>query len=275
MAKTIVLLTDFGTQDAYVGIMKGVIARIDPQACVIDLSHTIEPGDVHRAAFELWQAVQYFPKDTIFVTVVDPGVGTARRAIAVKWPTFTCVGPDNGVFSYLYIFQNPVSAIELTQESYHLEPTSQTFHGRDIFAPVAAHLSKGVRIKDLGKSIEDPIRFSLPLLQVERGPTIRGVIMHADRFGNLITSIGYLKYESGSLTFDPWLPNLPRITFKGEPHIYIKNHYPLPIYSTYTDVEEGRPVAYINSSGLLELAVRAGSAIKNLKLDPEQRILLH
>ncbi len=275
MAITIALITDFGTQDAYVGIMKGVIARINPQACVIDLSHGIEPGDVYRAAFELWQAVQYFPKDTIFVTVVDPGVGTARRAIAVNWPTFTCVGPDNGVFSYLYIFQNPVSAIELTQESYHLKPTSQTFHGRDIFAPVAAHLSKGTRMKDLGKPIEDPIRFPLPLLQIERGPTIRGVIMHADRFGNLTTSIGYLKQESGSLAFDPWLPHLPRVTFKGEPLIYIKNHYPLPIHSTYTDVEEGRPVAYINSSGLLELAVRAGSAAKTLKLAREQRILLH
>lgn len=275
MAKTIVLLTDFGTRDAYVGIMKGVIAKIDSQACIIDLSHTIEPGNIQRAAFELWRAVKYFPKGTIFLTVVDPGVGTPRRPIAVKWSTFSCVGPDNGVFSYLYLLENPISAVELTTKSYHLEPTSQTFHGRDIFAPVAAHLSSGIRMKDLGKSIEHPIRFPLPLLQVERGPTIRGVIMHADYYGNLITSIGYLKRESEQIVFDPWLPKLPIVTFKKEPNIYIKNHYPLPIHSTFMDVPEGRPVAYVGSSGLLEIAVNAGSAAEILKLSPDQRVLLH
>ncbi len=275
MPKTIALLTDFGSQDAYVGIMKGVIARIDAQACTIDLSHSIPPGDIHRAAFELWRAVNYFPKDTIYLTVIDPGVGSSRRSIAVQWPTFTAVGPDNGVFSYLYVHENPLSAVELTNTAYHLERTSQTFHGRDIFAPVAAHLSSGVRLKDLGKPIEHPIRFPMPLLQVERGPTIRGAIMHADRFGNLITSIGYLKYEDNALTFDPWLPELPRIAFKGEPHIYLKNHYPLPIHSTFTEVPEGRPVAYIGSSGLLEIAINAGNAAETLKLPSEQRVLLH
>ncbi len=275
MPKTIVLLTDFGTQDAYVGIMKGVIASIDAQACMIDLSHSIPPGDVHRAAFELWRAVNYFPKDAIYLTVVDPGVGSARRSIAVRWSTFTAVGPDNGVFSYLYMNENPLAAVELTNTSYHLEPTSQTFHGRDIFAPVAAHLSTGVRLKNLGKAIEHPIRFPMPLLQIERGPTIRGVIMHADRFGNLITSIGYLKHESDALTFDPWLPELPRVTFTGETHVYLKNHYPLPIHSTFMEVPQGRPVAYIGSSGLLEIAINAGSAAETLNLSPEQRVLLH
>jgi S-adenosylmethionine hydrolase len=275
LPKTIVLLTDFGTQDAYVGIMKGVIAGIDAQARLIDLTHSIPPGDIHRAAFELWRAVNYFPKDSIYLTVVDPGVGTLRRSIAVRWSTFAAVGPDNGVFSFLYVHENPLAAVELTNTAYHLEPTSQTFHGRDIFAPVAAHLSYGVRFKDVGKPIEYPVRFPMPLLQVERGPTIRGAIMHADRFGNLITSIGYLKREGKILTFDPWLPELPCITFTGEPHVYLKKHYPLPIHSTFMEVPEGRPVAYIGSSGLLEIAINAGNAADTLKLSPEQRVLLH
>ena len=139
---TIALLTDFGEKDVYVGIMKGVISGIAPHAQMIDLAHSIPPGDIAKAAFELYQAVPYFPQGTIFLTVVDPGVGTDRRPIAISWSERMCVGPDNGVFTYLLATGGEPTAVELSSSVHRLEQVSNTFHGRDIFAPAAAHLAR-------------------------------------------------------------------------------------------------------------------------------------
>ena len=158
----ITLLTDFGTADGYAGIMHGVILRINPQATVVDLCHDIPPQDVQAAAFVLATAYPYFPAETIHVAVVDPGVGSERRAIAVRTPRGTFVAPDNGLLSYI-LAREPVSeAVHLTEARYWLSPLSSTFHGRDLFAPVAAYLSLGVPLPEMGPALHDPVRFVLP-----------------------------------------------------------------------------------------------------------------
>ncbi|NIS80896.1 MAG: hypothetical protein GTO14_11950 [Anaerolineales bacterium] len=275
LVTTIALLTDFGTQDAYVGIMKGVIANINPQARVVDITHAIPPGDIRRAAFELWRAAPYFPQGTIFLTVVDPGVGGTRLPIAISWPGRICVGPDNGLFTYLLTQEQAVSAIALTEKEYLLDTISETFHGRDVFAPSAAHLSLGVHLPLLGPPLEDPIRLPLPRLQVIEGETIHGEILHADRFGNLITSIGILRKEANELVIHPWLPDCPSLRL---PHDKVQVSLPgmehLSLSRTYGDVPEGELAAYIGSAGLLEIAVNKGSAEYQLAISSGQEIQL-
>lgn len=171
MARCITLLTDFGHQDVYVGVMKGVILSIDPQAQVIDLCHEIPPQDCRTASFQLLQAVPYFPPQTVHVVVVDPGVGTRRRAIALDLGVGYCVGPDNGVFSLVGDRYPPQRVVELTQPQFWRTPNpSATFHGRDIFAPVAAHLAAGTDLARLGSAIEPDSLVRLPHLTYEITP---------------------------------------------------------------------------------------------------------
>ncbi|KPK90190.1 MAG: hypothetical protein AMJ88_16500, partial [Anaerolineae bacterium SM23_ 63] len=170
LTTTIALLTDFGEQDVYVGIMKGVINGIAPHANMIDLTHSVPPGDIHKAAFELYQAVSYFPLGTIFLVVVDPGVGTARRPVALSWPERICVGPDNGIFTYLLATRGEPTSVELRSSAYRLKEVSNTFHGRDIFAPAAVHLACGVELEELGPPAKDLFRIPLPRLELIEGP---------------------------------------------------------------------------------------------------------
>ena len=169
MNTTIALLTDFGFQDPYVGMMKGVIARITPHVQIIDLTHSIPRGDVPRGAFELWRSISYFPQQTIFVAVVDPGVGTARRPIALAWSEKICVGPDNGIFTYLLATNEAPISVVLEANNFHLEFVSNTFHGRDIFAPVAAHIARGIDLAELGPPTNDFVRLPLPKLELIEG----------------------------------------------------------------------------------------------------------
>ena len=183
----IALVTDFGTADYYVGAMKGVILSIDPDAVIVDITHEIKPQDISSAAFILAACHKDFPLGTIFVCVVDPGVGTTRRKIIVESNDQIFVGPDNGVFSFVLNDAPTITAIE--NEKYFHHPVSSTFHGRDIFAPVAAHLSRGVTPSEIGSRINDPI--VLPAIRPEKmdDNTIEGCVIHIDRFGNIVTNI--------------------------------------------------------------------------------------
>lgn len=275
MTATIALLTDFGEQDVYVGIMKGVINGIAPHAQMIDLAHTIPPGDIARAAFELHRAAPYFPLGTIFLAVIDPGVGTDRRPIAISWPERICIGPDNGIFTYLLATGGEPTAVELSSSAHRLEQVSNTFHGRDIFAPAAAHLARGVQLEELGPPVKDLVRLPLPRLELIEGPLVKGEILHADRFGNLITSIGVLRLEGDDVLLEPWLPHCPpaRLPATGL-RLRLPNGAYLSISSTYADVSPGEAVAYIGSLGLLEVAVNQARAVDVLPVTVGQEVVL-
>ncbi len=271
----IALLTDFGTQDAYAGVLRGVLATISPHATILDLAHDIPRGDVRAGAFALWQATPYFPPQTIFLCVVDPGVGSPRRALAVAWPERICVGPDNGLFSYLIERDGPPDAVELAAQEFRLGEPSETFHGRDIFAPAAAHLASGVRLSDLGPPADALVQFPTPHLQTLDGDVVEGEILYADHFGNLMTSIGILRREEAQLRLDPWLGQGPASRLTGRDHLVrLPNGDELALRRTFADVEPGRGVAYIGSSGLLEIGINQDSAAAKLAITPGQIVQL-
>jgi len=271
----IALLTDFGTQDTYAGMLRGVLATLAPHATLLDLSHEIPPGDIRAAAFALWQASPYFPPSTIFVCVVDPGVGSDRRALAAAWKERICVGPDNGLFSYLIERDGPPAAVELAAPEYQLLGASSTFQGRDIFAPAAAHLAAGVDLSELGPPASDLVRFATPRLQLLDGNGIEGEVLHADRFGNLITSIGVLQRDEQALSLEPWLGQGPVQRVAGsDPHVRLSSGAELELHRTYSDVAPGQGLAYIGSSGLLELGINQASAAAGLKVAPGDTVQL-
>lgn len=244
----ITLTTDFGTTDTYVAQMKGVIAGIASDARVIDGTHDIPPQDILAGAIALDSLVDVFPDGTIHVAVVDPGVGSQRAAVAVKTERFTLVGPDNGLFTLVLDRYPPTAIVSLTNPDYHRDPVSATFHGRDIFAPVAAHLAAGIAIHKLGEPVNTLINLNIP--QPEASSDGLSVLtLTADRFGNLITNLT-------QAFFSDWLT---RANAKGVT-VSVKGHVIGPVRRTFADVQPGEPVAYFGSSGRLELAVRNGSA---------------
>ena len=270
----IALLTDFGPTDAYAGILRGVIAGIAPQVRVIDLTHQLPPGDVRRAAFTLWQASLFFPAGTIFVCVVDPGVGTGRRGVALAWEDRVYVGPDNGTATYLVVRDGAPSAYELTASEYRLDPVSSTFQGRDIFAPAAAHLASGLDPARLGPTVQDLTLLPLPNLG-HTGRTVRGEILHADYFGNCITSIGRLREQGDSLSLEPWLQQAPVASLpRAGLQVLLPGGIALPLLARFADVPRGEAVAYVGSSGLLEIGVNHGSAQEKLALSEGQSVRL-
>lgn len=266
----IALLTDFGTTDSYVGVMKGVIARICPNTQMIDITHEIAPQNIRQGAFTLLNAYRYFPPETIFLVVVDPGVGSTRRPIALRAGEYTFVAPDNGLLSYI-LTETPVGygkpqIIELNNPVYQLPAVSYTFHGRDIFAPAAAHLSAGVELDQLGRLIEEPVSLPEPQLAVEDF-TLTGEVMNTDHFGNLVTSIGLLEWISTD-----WLRLNPRF---GKRHSMVEVDAAAATVKVYDQVIKGivpsysrtRPgdlLAMVGSSGYLEIAVNQGNAAGRL-----------
>jgi S-adenosylmethionine hydrolase len=241
----ITLLTDFGLSDPYVGIMKGVILSIHPETRFVDISHNVHPGAVRQAATLLEEAYPFFPPGTIHLAVVDPGVGTGRRPIGLKARDHVFVGPDNGVFSALLKTAGQCLIVQLTEERFFLPALSHTFHGRDIFAPVAAHLARGVALLEMGPSITDPVCFDLsPAVANEQ--CLRGQVTRVDRFGNIITNIP-------AHTFESWAGgNRVRVTIA---RLSIET-----IGRTFSDVPRGHAVALMGSSGHLEIAVNLGRA---------------
>jgi S-adenosylmethionine hydrolase len=247
--KLITLTTDFGTRDWFVGTMKGVMLGIQPRAAIVDIAHEIPPGDIRAGAFALAASFAYFPKGTIHVAVVDPGVGGERKAIAVQTANYSFVGPDNGVLSWALAREEIKAIRALENKTYFLSPISRTFHGRDIFAPVAAHLSSGVPISKFGPALQNFAR--LPWPEPRRtGGRVQGEIIYFDRFGNAVTNIRV--HDLPSSARKP-----TRIRMKGRS---------LPIGEFYQAVAPGRALALNGSSGLLEISVNGGSAAEILKL---------
>lgn len=248
----ITLLTDFG--EVYPGIMKGVILSINPQVNIVDITHGVPPQDVRAGAFILQSTVPYYPEECVHVGVVDPGVGSERRPIAVRSGDTLYVGPDNGL---LYpAAGRDAEAYHITNEELVLAP-SATFHGRDVFAPVAAHLSRGLPIEEVGPRVRDwtPLDFGEPQIKQDQ---IMGEIIYADSFGNLITNIS--QHDAGRV-FD----HGDHLDVGGEHAVYT---------STYSDAGVGDLVALIGSHGYFEVGVTNGSAAKLLGLGPGDPITI-
>ena len=187
--KIIALLTDFGTKDYFVGALKGVITSINPSVNIIDITHEIEPQNIASAGFTLRACYKNFPKQTIFVAVVDPDVGSNRKAITVETDDYYFVAPDNGLLSFIFNGREEFKVFELTEEKFFARNISSTFHGRDVFAPVAAHLANGIQPDKFGRQTTNYICFNERAPNVESNETIIGEIIHIDRFGNLITNL--------------------------------------------------------------------------------------
>ena len=261
MAAIITLTTDFGTADAYVATMKGVILGLHPQATIVDISHAIEPQNVLQAAFVLSTVYPYFPAGTIHLAVVDPGVGSRRKAIILKTPTALFVSPDNGILSYLIDEHGKshgkparqisssaeprklpagLEAVAITSSEYWRQPVSSTFHGRDIFAPVAAHLSLGLPLKKFGDRLEQVHIFDMPRPYKNARGDLVGRVLHIDNFGNLITNIRSSDLPAGKVT------------------VAVGRHRIHGLSGFYS--HDRGLAAILGSSGYLEISLKNGSA---------------
>lgn len=259
MSDLITMITDFGLGDAYVGIMKGVILGINPHAKIIDICHTIQPQNIPQAAFVLSTAYRYFPLDTIHMVIVDPGVGSQRKALLAKMLSANFVAPDNGVLSYVIEEARAegaaLDAIALTNPVFWRSPVSPTFHGRDIFAPVAAHLSLGVPLTQMGEPVTSYDTFPIPRPQLGADGTLVCHIVHIDSFGNLITDAKRQDIPLGRVS----------IEVAGQ-----------RIHSISTTYAEGSALlALVGSSERLEVSIREGKAAQLLgvKVGDEVRLI--
>ncbi len=257
-AAPIAILTDFGYRDHYVGAMKGAIASIAPGAPLIDITHGVPAQSIAAGAIALAQSWRYFPPRTVFRVVVDPGVGTARLPVAVQTRAGArFVGPDNGVLSLALEEAGPARAVELRAPRYRLGRVSATFHGRDIFAPAAAHLWRGVKLEALGPRMRDGLTH-LELPEPREGvDELRGEVLYADGFGNLVSNIG----RDALARFEARFPAM-RLSVK------IGTGAPMEILPAYGDAREGVPLATFGSFELLEIAVRDGSAAQRFAAEP-------
>ncbi len=251
MSRIITLTTDFGTRDAYVGTMKGVILNIAPHVTIVDITHQIAPQDVRQGAFLFASSVKYFPPDAIHVVVVDPGVGSSRRPIAIRVGDTVFIAPDNGVLTPAVQAcaaaqpEAPILAIHLDRPEYWLPRVSKTFHGRDVFAPCAAHLARGIPFESLGSPIDDWIRLAAPAPTYRPDGSIVAHVQDIDGFGNIVIDVvdAILQGADASHT---------TITLAG--------HTLHGVRQTYTDVAPGELLALVGSSGYLEVALRNGNA---------------
>jgi S-adenosylmethionine hydrolase len=247
----ITLTTDFGLSDAYVAMMKGVILSINPSANLVDITHQIGTGSISQAALLIRETFLYFPGGTVHLAVVDPGVGSNRSLVALQADAHFFVGPDNGLFWPVFRDFRGTKVVHLTKSRYFLPSITETFHGREIFAPVAAHLSLGLSLESLGPSIPDLTKLAIPEPYMKEG-VLCGQIIRVDNFGNLVTNI-----SSWELT--DFLQSSP-------PRIEAGKLVVRKLSRIYADSEEGEPFALINSSNLLEIAVNLGRASEYIGL---------
>ena len=249
MARPIITLTtDFGSNDHFVGAMKGVILDIVPDAQIVDICHAVQAFDVLDGAITVSQAYSYFPNRTVHVVVVDPGVGTARRPIVASCDKYHFVAPDNGVLSLVYAREPRMHVRHITSEHYFLQPVSNTFHARDIFSPVAAYLAKEVDSLKFGEEIEDYVRFSAPKPKAVDGNRLRGVVLKVDRFGNLITNI---------------TPQDAPMIFGADPKafkIVVGSREVTELHNAYAEAAPGEVFGILGSMGFLEIAANRGAA---------------
>jgi S-adenosyl-L-methionine hydrolase (adenosine-forming) len=249
MRKPIVTLTtDFGLHDPYVGIMKGVILTFCPEAQIVDISHEVQPFEPGQGSFLLSQSWRYFPTGTVHVAVVDPGVGSARRPILVEAAGHTFIGPDNGVLAMVYAGV-PHKVRVITAERYFLKPVSQTFHGRDIFAPVAACIAGGVRPSSVGKEIDDYLKADWHEPRRISKRAWGGLVLHTDRFGNMVTNFHVEQFQEIQLR--------PFDLLVGTRHLDRLAH-------SYSEMTPGEPFLIVGSSGYVEVAANQGSAAQLL-----------
>jgi S-adenosylmethionine hydrolase len=275
MATVITLTTDFGTADAYVASMKGVILSLNPKAGIVDICHSIEPRNVLQAAFILGTAYAYFPEGTIHLAVVDPGVGSRRKAIILKTPAAFFVAPDNGILSYIISEHNKtpgkpahhmpsiaeqrklppgLEAVAITNTEFWRHPVSDTFHGRDIFAPVAAHLSLGVPLHKFGDSLAHLNAFTIPHPYSDSRGSLTGCVLHIDNFGNLITNIRNSDLPTGKVS------------------VTIGKHHMNGLNKFYAETKG--LAAIIGSSGYLEISLKNGDAAGFLKAKVGEEVRL-
>jgi len=248
----ITLTTDFGTEDSYVGVMKGVILTIRPDATIVDISHQVKPGAILDAAIMIRGVYSFFPKGTVHVVVVDPGVGSERRPVLITAGGHFFVGPDNGTFQPIIEAHPENEIIHLKNDRFFLPKPSSTFHGRDLFAPVAAHLLSGIVPLEMGSPIYDPKHLEIPSVH-RQGTSLHGQVVHIDHFGNLITNIHSSEMDSFSKTEDLVI-EVGGLSVRG-------------VKQTYSDVPEGDFLALMGSSDFLEIAVNSGRASDRFKLE--------
>jgi len=257
----VTITTDFGTQDGYVSAMKGTMLSIAPAARLVDISHEIAPQDVMESAFVLQTAQPYFPEGTVHLVVVDPGVGTERRAVALRHHDHWYVGPDNGVFPLILNGESPEAVVELDDPSaWRSDTPSTTFHGRDIFAPAAAHLAAGRPLDDIGSPIErlESLHWARPTTTYG---TVQGWVVHVDHFGNCITNIRRPTLADAVDREDlPHPDALPALS------AYAGNTVLEQVHTTYGDVAEEEPLLLFGSSGYLEVSINGGNAAERLDI---------
>lgn len=245
MRPIVALLTDFGTRDHYAGVMKGVVLSICPEVTAVDVTHDLPPHDLAAAAYELAATYKYFPPGTIFVAVVDPGVGSSRRGLAVEAGEWKFVAPDNGVLTLVMREMAPKKAIELTERRYARPTISRTFEGRDRFAPAAAWLAKGINITALGRPAHDLVQLDLPVLEETR-EAVTGAVVRIDRFGNAVTNIDRKAFDRLAA---------------GRTVVIEAGGRPVErLVATYAEIARGDVSALFGSTDHLELASQSGSA---------------
>ena len=256
----ITLTTDYGLNDHLVGTLKGVILKINPEATIVDITHNVAPFDLLDGALAIGSAFSYFPPRTIHVVVVDPGVGTERRPLLVTADNQYYIAPDNGVLSMIFEREESLTVRHITAEHYYLQPVSRTFHGRDVFAPVAAWLSKGWQTASMGEEITDYKKFAMPKPKSADGVT-KGIVLRVDSFGNLITNFRAEDLPESALS-------------NGEVKFQIGTHAVSRMVPTFASGEAGEPVAYVGSSGFVEIAVNKGSASRTLSIGRGTAVVL-
>ncbi|MBW1667954.1 MAG: SAM-dependent chlorinase/fluorinase [Deltaproteobacteria bacterium] len=251
----ITLTTDFGLTDPYVAMMKGVILSINPLARFVDITHKIGTGSILQAGLVIQGSFSFFPEGTIHLAVVDPGVGTERRLMALSAGGHFFVGPDNGIFWPIIEENENIVAVELKEKAYFLPHVSSTFHGREILAPVAAHLSLGLGMEKIGPPLHDPVQLEIPR-PFEKDGYLWGQVMLVDNFGNLITNITS--------------KHLAKFLESSQPLVEVGNLVINRLSRTYSDLEKGKPLILINSFNLLEIAVNCARASEYVGINPEE-----
>lgn len=267
MSRLIAFLTDYGYADTYVAQVKAVLLRLCPTCEVLDLTHGVPPQNVRSGAYLLASATPYLPDGAIVIAVVDPGVGTARRAVAVQGLRHTYLAPDNGLLSLALHDDPPQKAVALDNPRYHLPEVSATFHGRDMFAPCAAHLANGVPLEQLGTAIPPDMLQRLPYLEPEfTADAVCCRPLHTDHFGNVVFNLRYEAFRAwwgdGSAPVQVRLENASGASLE------------LPLVRTFGEVGWGEPLAYWGSNGYLEVAVNGGSAAQQLKISDDTVLTL-
>ncbi|HMC30859.1 MAG TPA: SAM-dependent chlorinase/fluorinase [Candidatus Angelobacter sp.] len=260
--RMITLTTDFGLTEHYVGAMKGVIYGINPAVQLVDITNAVQSYDILDGAIAISQAYSYFPKDTVHVVVVDPGVGSARRPIIASAGQYLFVAPDNGVLSLVYEREERVAVRHITAEHYFHQPVSNTFHGRDVFAPVAAYLSKGVDAAKFGEEITDFVRFAAPRPKAIAANQWKGIVLKTDKFGNLITNI---------------MPkDIPQI-FDGSSSAFkitVGKAEVTKLCSSYAEGTQGELFAILGSAGFLEISSNKGAASRLVGADKGSEVAI-